>query len=306
MRSNDVAVVIPAKAGIQVKTHDSKLKTLDASFRWHDMKLFISSLLLSTTLILTSCSTFKGGDGKPSDFNSFDASKIPDAVPKSEPPSKYGNPKSYVALGKRYTVLKSSKGFSETGIASWYGTKFHDVRTSSGERYDMYKMTAAHKTLPLPSYVRVTNIKTGKAIIVRVNDRGPFITNRVIDLSFVAAKKIGMTGNGTAYVKVEALDPKHPEVLSAKSGKQVISSVKPHNPKVYLQLGAFGTELAANRLVRQIEQITSRTTSVIPAQSGGQTVYKVQVGPLADVSEVDALTATFKAQDLGDAFAVVR
>jgi rare lipoprotein A len=136
-----------------------------------------------------------------------DVSAIPDAVPKMEPLSEEGNPESYVQGGKRYWILPNPYNFRETGLASWYGPKFHGKRTSSGEVYDMYKMTAAHKTLPLPTYVRVTNLSNNKSVILKVNDRGPFKDERIIDLSYVAAKKLAITGNGTAQVEVRVIDP---------------------------------------------------------------------------------------------------
>ena len=111
--------------------------------------------------------------------------------------SRYGNPDSYVVRGKRYHTLESSRGYEETGIASWYGRKFHGRRTSSGETYDMYKMTAAHKTLPLPTYVEVTRVDNGSSVVVRVNDRGPFVGDRIIDLSYAAAERLGVRNAGT-------------------------------------------------------------------------------------------------------------
>ena len=132
---------------------------------------------------------------------------VPDAVPRVEPRSRYGNPPFYEVFGKRYYVLSSSVGYWERGVASWYGPGFHKERTSTGEPYDMYGMTAAHKTLPLPAYVRVTNLQNGRSIVVRVNDRGPFVGNRIIDLSYTAAAKLDMLRNGTAMVEVRSIDP---------------------------------------------------------------------------------------------------
>jgi rare lipoprotein A len=132
---------------------------------------------------------------------------VPDVVPRSEPRSRYGNPPFYDVMGKRYFVLSSSVGYVERGVASWYGPGFHKVRTSTGEPYDMYGMTAAHKSLPLPAYVRVTNLQNGRSIVVRVNDRGPFVGNRIIDLSYTAASKLDMLRNGTAMVEVRSLEP---------------------------------------------------------------------------------------------------
>ena len=127
----------------------------------------------------------------------IDVSSVKDAVPRPEPYSRYGNPPSYVVLGKRYHTLGSSDNYRERGIASWYGTKFHGHRTSSGESYDMYKMSAAHKSLPLPTYARVTNLGNGKSVIVKINDRGPFHENRLIDLSYAAASRLDILGKGT-------------------------------------------------------------------------------------------------------------
>jgi rare lipoprotein A len=140
-----------------------------------------------------------------------DPSGIPDAVPKVEPKSKYGNPESYVVFGKRYHTKSSSNGYVERGVASWYGPDFHGRKTSSGERYDMYAMTAAHKTLPLPTYARVTNVKNGRSAVVKINDRGPFHGDRIIDLSYSAARKLGVVAKGTAMVEVKAIDPRQPE-----------------------------------------------------------------------------------------------
>ena len=135
------------------------------------------------------------------------AQSVPDAVPRFEPRSRYGNPPFYDVFGKRYYVLSSSTAYVERGVASWYGPGFHKIRTSTGEPYDMYGMTAAHKTLPLPAYVRVTNLQNGRSVVVRVNDRGPFVDNRIIDLSYTAAAKLDMLRNGTAMVEVRAIDP---------------------------------------------------------------------------------------------------
>ena len=138
------------------------------------------------------------------------AEAVPDAVPRVEPRSRYGNPPFYEVFGKRYYVLSSSSAYVERGVASWYGPGFHKIRTSTGEPYDMYGMTAAHKTLPLPAYVRVTNLQNGRSVVVRVNDRGPFVGNRIIDLSYTAAAKLDMLRNGTAMVEVRAIDPAIP------------------------------------------------------------------------------------------------
>ena len=137
-------------------------------------------------------------------------------MPRYEPRSRYGNPPFYDVFGKRYFVLSSSADYVERGVASWYGPGFHKVRTSTGEPYDMYGMTAAHKTLPLPAYVRVTNLQNGRSVVVRVNDRGPFVGNRIIDLSYTAAAKLDMLRNGTAMVEVRSVGPTAPPATSRR------------------------------------------------------------------------------------------
>jgi rare lipoprotein A (peptidoglycan hydrolase) len=149
---------------------------------------------------------------------------VPDAIPRFEPRSIYGNPPFYDVFGKRYYVMASSVGYVERGVASWYGPGFHKERTSVGEPYDMYGMTAAHKSLPLPAYVRVTNLQNGRSCVVRVNDRGPFVGNRIIDLSYTAAAKLDMLRDGTAMVEVRALQPLDP----ASDTHLVVASVGRH------------------------------------------------------------------------------
>ncbi len=131
---------------------------------------------------------------------------IPDAVPEAVERSKYGNPDSYEVFGKRYEVLADARGFKERGHASWYGKKFHGRRTSSGEKYDMFAMSAAHKTLPIPTFARITNLSNGKSVVVRVNDRGPFHDGRIVDLSYTAAAKLDLIAHGSAEVELEVVD----------------------------------------------------------------------------------------------------
>ena len=137
----------------------------------------------------------------------IDFDEMPDAIPQQEFKSPSGNPDTYEIEGVTYRVLDTSAGYREEGLASWYGGYFHGRRTSSGDTYDMYRMTAAHKSLPLPTYVRVTHLANGRSVVVRVNDRGPFVQDRIIDLSFAAASKLGMAAIGTARVEVVALNP---------------------------------------------------------------------------------------------------
>lgn len=149
-----------------------------------------------------------------------DVMAVPDAVPRYEERTRAGNSVKYEVLGKQYKVLTASKGYQETGMASWYGAKFHGRKTSNGEVYDMYAMTAAHKTLPIPSYVRVTNLKNQRSVVVRINDRGPFHENRIIDLSYTAAVKLGIQKMGTGFVEVTALDVEEPGKVAQKKFSQ--------------------------------------------------------------------------------------
>ncbi|MGJ8668718.1 MAG: septal ring lytic transglycosylase RlpA family protein [Oceanococcus sp.] len=164
--------------------------------------------LLACAAILAGCSSAakysSSQDSSPTHVP-IDPWSVAQAQPKAEPRSRYGNPESYVVFGKRYHVLDDAEGYKERGIASWYGTKFHGRRTSSGEPYDMFAMTAAHKSLPLPSFVRVRNLENGKSLVVRVNDRGPFHPGRIIDLSYTAAVQLGVYAQGSAQVEVEAI-----------------------------------------------------------------------------------------------------
>lgn len=229
----------------------------------------------------------------------IDVSSVKDAIPRAEPYSRYGNPPSYVVLGKRYHTLDSSDNYRERGIASWYGTKFHGHRTSSGESYDMYKMSAAHKSLPLPTYARVTNLGNGKSVIVKVNDRGPFHDNRLIDLSYVAASRLGILGKGTGLVEIEAIDPRSyrqppgkPPVAASQPKVATASPTgdKQHDPALYLQLGAFMSRNNAERLQARLSRTVPGQLHIIEAISNQQTVYRVRVGPLASVETADQLT----------------
>ncbi len=212
---------------------------------------------------------YLAGDGPGADAPNLDA--IPDAVPKAEPLHRYAN-REYSALGRKYVPLTATGNYKERGIASWYGKKFHGQRTSIGETYDMYAMTAAHPTLPIPSYARVTNLATGKSVIVRVNDRGPFLHDRIMDLSYVAAYKLGYINNGSAEVEVEsiAVDANTPVVAAVETPvvKVVpvapVATVAPTIPvetagaptgKVYLQLGAFRAREGAESFLGKMRAV---------------------------------------------------
>jgi rare lipoprotein A len=196
-------------------------------------RTLICGLVIVFFVLLNGCAHTKRHDGPPNYY--VDESKIPNAVPKVEPLSKLGNMPFYTVFGHRYYVMSNSKNYSERGVASWYGTQFHTHRTSSGERYNMLAMTAAHKSLPLPTYVRVTNLRNHKEVIVKVNDRGPFESGRLIDLSYVAAKKLGMLGHGTAMVEVKAINPQealhHPELMVKVKHHKVYARPTPQHTR---------------------------------------------------------------------------
>ena len=229
-----------------------------------------------------------------------DVSNIPDAVPRPEPRSRYGNPPFYEVLGQRYYVLDSAENFVERGIASWYGEKFHGRRTSSGEPYDMYAMTAAHRHLPLPTYVEVTNLNNGRKVIVRVNDRGPFVKNRVIDLSYAAAKRLGMLEAGTAPVEIRAITPgRTPQVVTTSTDRSATITY-------YLQAGAFSDRANANRLRSRLESYGLGVPTRLEAVNiRGSTLHRVQLGPLYSVSETDRWSAILARYGLQDTQVVV-
>lgn len=257
------------------------------------MQTFSKQLLISTVAILLGgcggTSILEEQDSGPSEHR--DLSKVSNAVPRSEPRSRYGNPDSYVVLGKRYHVMPSSKGFNERGIASWYGTKFHGRRTSSGERYDMYAMTAAHKNLPLPTYVRVKNLKNQRTIIVKVNDRGPFHDNRIIDLSYAAAHKLDITRAGTGFVEITALDPGAPsEPATRLASRSIPETGDSGDISLFIQVGAFASRGNAERLLGQLLDAAVNNVRISQLINPDNTLYRVRIGPVANVGEADRLT----------------
>jgi rare lipoprotein A len=218
---------------------------------------------------------------------------VPDAVPRAEPRSAHGNPPFYDVLGRRYFVLAAAEGYSERGVASWYGPTFHGGNTSSGEPYDMYGMTAAHKTLPLPTYARVTNLRNGKSIVVRINDRGPFVANRLIDLSYTAAAKLDMLREGTTLVEVRALTPGVPDTLTRSS------AVPP--AELYVQAGAFADEQNAQRLLERLHAAGLANAFVVSPLVNKSRLYRVRLGPVANVAEFDQLATRLQALGIADA-----
>ncbi len=193
-----------------------------------------------------------------------------DAIPRREPRSAHGNPPFYKVLGKRYTVLASEEGYLERGVASWYGPTFHGESTSNGEKYNMYGMTAAHKTLPLPCYARVTNLKNGKAIVVRINDRGPFVSNRLIDLSYSAALKLDMLKEGTTLVEVRALTVQEPDNLTRSARDAAARPVCPGGCVRRSNQCTAGVEPPeSRRLIQRLYSFTARwATAALPGAPG--------------------------------------
>jgi len=251
-------------------------------------------LWLAAVLLLASCGGGVKHDGPPR--RDVDVSKIPDAVPRFEPITRAGNKSPYVVLGKKYYVMPSFENYQAQGLASWYGTKFHGRTTSNGEVYDMYAMTAAHKTLPIPCYVQVTNLDNGRKIIVRVNDRGPFMDDRIIDLSYAAAKKLGIHQTGTGRVHVAAITPKDyqrnsveaPTVVRTEAPRRVPAAASAPAPSAaasgnaFLQVGAFSSSTAAEDYRRRASRNTSYPVLVNEVYTSGKTLFKVLVGPFAD------------------------
>lgn len=219
-----------------------------------------------------------------------DIEAIPDAIPKPEPRSAKGNPPFYNVLGKRYFVLATADGYHERGVASWYGPGFHEARTSNGEAYDMYAMTAAHKTLPLPAYVQVTNLKNGRSVVVRVNDRGPFKDGRIIDLSYTAAAKLDMLRDGTTFVEVRALTP--------AADTQTDSAAA---TALYVQAGAFSAEANAANLLAQLRSKGVTKGFVRADEVNGKPMYRVRIGPIPTVPEFDRIISRLKSLGIADA-----
>ncbi len=211
------------------------------------------------------------------------AADVKDAVPRKEPRASYGNHSPYEVFGKKYRVMDSAKGYKERGIASWYGTKFHGRRTSSGEPYDMHLATAAHKTLPLPTYAEVTNLDNGRKVIVKINDRGPFKHNRLIDMSYGGAIRLDMIGKGTANVEVRVIDTSKMPPPTASELR--VASATGGDEIVFLQMGAYGKKNSAEELVNRLESLELKPTSI----NRGNSMYRVWLGPYSTAREVDAV-----------------
>ena len=255
--------------------------------------------------------------------NAPDVSQIPDAVPRAEPRSAFGNPPYYYVGGRRYAVLPSASGYVERGVASWYGTEFHGLRTSTGEPYDMFAMTAAHKTLPLPCYARISNLANGRSVVVRINDRGPFVANRIIDLSYSAAVRLDMIRTGTAFVEVDVLNPAAPTLTasmpvtlpSVQAASIGVSSVPAMNvapaattasvaapttstapasaqptpaAALYIQVGAYARADNAAGALRRLRAAGFDNVFTL-APGSHQPLQRVRIGPIASVQQFDTM-----------------
>jgi len=242
-----------------------------------------------------------------------------DPVPRPEPRSRYGNGPVYEVFGETYRVMDSSSGYKERGVASWYGKKFHGRLTSNREPYDMYAMTAAHKSLPLPTYVKVRNLRNNKSIIVRVNDRGPFIHNRIIDLSYAAALKLDMVQDGTSLVEVTAISFDEP------AGDRPVRIVEPAQPPapatspvaepetqlaagqsndIFVQVGAFGDRANAER--RRVALLSGGIAGafIFADEAATPPMYRVRIGPIDGDDDYDALVLRLETLGITDPYLV--
>lgn len=243
-----------------------------------NMKTILVLGMLTTALVLGGCASSpptatanKGGyylDDGPEANPPSNLDAVPDAVPRDEPLHRFAN-RTYVALGNTYTPQTVRGTYSEEGLASWYGRRFHGRKTASGEAYDMYAMTAAHPTLPIPSYARVTSLGNGKSVVVRINDRGPFHSNRIIDLSYTAAHKLGFLGRGSSRVRVESIDPTVNEMPGNVAGDNL-----------FLQVGAFGQIENARKLLERVQRELALGMERARVVLAG-TLHRVLIGPYA-------------------------
>lgn len=217
----------------------------------------------------------------------LDPDSIKDAIPRDELITRAGNTSPYTVLGKTYTLMEKGDKYIERGNASWYGTKFHGRPTANGETYSLYGMTAAHRTLPIPTYVKVTNLSNMRTAIVRVNDRGPFHSERIIDLSYAAAVKLGYAEQGTTLVQVEVIDTRN-------SVSQPIDSLPAKD--YYLQVAAFSERTRADLLVDKLKDVIAQPVAV---KDAGDTFHRVWIGPIADLNTVRTITDLLELHQLG-------
>ncbi len=267
----------------------------------------LRKLLLALALLAPGCGLLSSGDGRyalehdRAPKRRVDADSIPEVRPVPVVRTEAGNRSPYTVLGKTYTVLPSEQGYSARGVASWYGEKFHGHKTSNGETFDMYKASAAHRSLPIPSFLRVTNLDNGRSIVVRVNDRGPFHDDRIIDLSWGAALKLGFADRGTARVQLEALAPGK----SGRRGPKAGTTAPSVSGELYLQVGAFASLDSARKLLRRVRQFTDRPVFIRSAPGrGGGVLHRVRIGPVQGEAEARRLRRSLLAAQLGNPYTV--
>lgn len=280
-------------------------------------------LLLTAIVSLSVAACGSGnlrGDGPPRSGSTRVGDLPGDAIPRREARSRYGNGPVYEVLGKRYRVMPSSRGYQERGVASWYGKKFHGNLTSNREVYDMHEMTAAHKTLPLPTYVRVRNLQNDKSIVVRVNDRGPFVHNRIIDLSYAAAARLDMLRDGTSLVEVTAINfdvpagdrptsKTTPTAAVAAAPVQPSIDTAPAAPagaaQIFVQVGAFGDRANAERRLEVLAASGIDSAFIYEDSSSTPALLRVRIGPVAGVIQYDILVEELENIGITDPYLVL-
>ena len=295
------------------------------------MQQLINKALLSASLLIlmAACSstpspteTSSSGSSRYSigqdraPIDTIDIADIPEVVVEPLVRTMAGNRSPYTVLGMTYRVLPTEEGYNERGVASWYGEKFHGHKTSNGEVFDMYRASAAHKSLPIPSFLQVTNLANNRSIIVRVNDRGPFHGDRIVDLSYAAALKLGFADTGTARVQLEALVPSGAQLDSIASRQssttqEIISVANVGSVVVadvamkYLQVGAFADLNTAREVSERLKELTQRPVMIntVNSQSNG-VLHRVRIGPVNDPIEIRQITAGVVAANLGSPYTV--
>jgi peptidoglycan lytic transglycosylase len=273
--------------------------------------LAIAAAIASTLLFAACASTPRRAAPAPAPPGP-DIAGTPDAVPRIEPRSSHGNPPYYDVNGRRYQVLASAEDYTERGVASWYGPDFHGHNTSSGEPYDMYAMTAAHRTLPIPCYARVTNLVNGRSVVVRINDRGPFVANRIVDLSYTAALRLDIVRTGTAFVELRTVQPAEmpaatvaspapPAPATAPAPSPAPSPAPAETPPeaaappplvaLFIQVGAFAEPGNARRLIERLQAAGITQVYTVNSTATGQLLHRVRIGPISRVEDFDRLAA---------------
>ena len=234
-----------------------------------------------------------------------DPASVPIVVPRPVVRTAAGNRSPYTVFGRTYHVLSTERGYSARGLASWYGEKFHGHKTANGEIYNMYHASAAHTALPIPSFLRVTNLENNRSLVVRVNDRGPFFPDRIIDLSYAAAVKLGFADRGTARVQLDAIIPGEDARPAPSREARVLSAANSPVEKLYLQIGAFSNPLAARETARKARAHTANPVFVTSGSaSGGAPLHRVRIGPVGGIGEARELSRRLVAAGLGTPYTV--